>query len=53
MSRSMLLRGGRVIDPSQSLDETSDVLIVGDKVEAIGARVGNETANRDGLETID
>lgn len=53
MSRSMLLRGGRVVDPSQSLDETSDVLIVGDKVEAIGARVGNETGNRDGLETID
>jgi dihydroorotase len=53
MSRSILLRGGRVVDPSQSLEETSDVLIVGDKVEAIGARVGNETANRDGLETID
>jgi dihydroorotase len=53
MSRSILLRGGRVVDPSQSLDEASDVLIVGDKVEAIGARVGNETANRDGLETID
>jgi dihydroorotase len=49
----MLLRGGRVVDPSQSLDETSDVLIVGDKVEAIGGRVRNETANRDGLETID
>ncbi|MGE5731260.1 MAG: dihydroorotase, partial [Gemmatimonas sp.] len=53
MSRSILLRGGRVIDPSQSLDETADVLIVDDTVEAIGARVANEAANRDGLETID
>jgi dihydroorotase len=53
MSRSILLRGGRVIDPSQSLDETADVLIVDDTVEAIGARVANETSNRDGLEIID
>jgi len=53
MSRSILLRGGRVIDPSQSLDEIADVLIVGSKLEAIGARVANETANREGLETID
>jgi len=53
MSRSILLRGGRVIDPSQSFDEKADVLIVDDKVEAIGARVSNETSNRDGLETID
>jgi dihydroorotase len=53
MSRSILLRGGRVIDPSQSFDEKADVLIVDDRVEAIGARVANETSNRDGLETID
>ena len=53
MSRSILLRGGRVIDPSQSLDETADVLIVDDTVEAIGARVASETSNRDGLEIID
>ena len=53
MSRSILLRGGRVIDPSQSFDDTADVLIVGDKVEAIGARVANDASNRDGLETID
>jgi dihydroorotase len=53
MSRSVLLRGGRVVDPSQSLDATADVLMVGDKLEAVGPRVANETANRDGLETID
>lgn len=53
MSRSILLRGGRVIDPSQSLDQLGDVLIVDNKIEAIGPRVGNDTANRDGLETVD
>ena len=42
-----------MIDPSQSLDETADVLIVDDTVEAIGARVANEASNRDGLEIID
>ena len=53
MSKSTLLRGGRVVDPSQSMDQTADVLIVGEKIEAIGPRVGNATSNRDGLETID
>lgn len=53
MQRSVLLRGGRVIDPSQSLNDVSDVLLVGDKVEAVGPRVGNDAAGRDGLETID
>ena len=49
----MLLRGGRVIDPSQSHDGIADVLIVGDRMEAIGPRVAGETSGRDGLETID
>ena len=53
MSRSILLRGGRVIDPSQSQDGIADVLIVGDRIEAIGPRVAGDTADRDGLETID
>ena len=53
MSRSILLRGGRVIDPSQSLDQLGDVLIVDNKIEAIGPRVGNDAVNRDGLETIE
>jgi dihydroorotase len=50
---SLLLRGGRVIDPSQSLDEVADVLIVDGKVEAIGARVLGDASSRDGVETID
>jgi dihydroorotase len=53
MAESLLLRGGRVIDPSQSIDERADVLIVDGKIEAIGARLANETAHHDGLETID
>ena len=53
MSRSILLTGGRVIDPSQSVDEAADVLITGTKIEAIGARVRHDAAQREGLETID
>lgn len=53
MSRPLLLRGGRVIDPSQSLDQVADVLILDGKIEAVGARVANESSSRDGLETID
>jgi dihydroorotase len=36
MSKSILIRGGRVIDPSQEIDETIDVLIVGDKIAGLG-----------------
>jgi dihydroorotase len=49
----ILLKGGRVVDPSQSLDETADVLLIGGAVEAIGARVAGEAAGRDGLEMVD
>ncbi len=53
MSRSVLLRGGRVIDPSQSMNDVADVLVVDGKIVAIGTRVANETSGREGLETID
>lgn len=35
--RSLLLRGGRVVDPSQDLDDSVDVLIVDGKVARLGA----------------
>ncbi|MFQ5804990.1 MAG: dihydroorotase [Phycisphaerae bacterium] len=36
MSKSILIRGGRVIDPSQEIDEKSDVLIADGKITALG-----------------
>ena len=39
MAKSMLIRGGRVIDPSQEIDETSDVLIVDGKIVGLGRQV--------------
>ena len=53
MTKPLLLRGGRVIDPSQSMDGAADVLIVDGKIEAIGERVAESASSRDGLETID
>jgi dihydroorotase len=53
MSRSILLTGGRVVDPSQSMDERADVLLVGERIQAVGPRVAGDTANRAGMETID
>jgi dihydroorotase len=53
MSDALLLRGGRVVDPSQSMDGITDVLVVDGKIEAIGSRVSGDLAGRDGLETID
>jgi dihydroorotase len=36
MSKSVLIRGGRVIDPSQDVDERTDVLIVNGQIAALG-----------------
>ena len=49
MSFDLILRGGRVIDPSQKLDATTDVAFAGGKVAAIGAelRAGAQTEVRD------
>ena len=38
--RSVLVRGGRIVDPSQSLDKKGDLLIVDGKVEAISDEIG-------------
>ena len=40
MSRPLLLRGGRVIDPSRGLDEPADVLIEGGTIAAVGRGLG-------------
>jgi len=53
MSKSILLRGGRVVDPSQNMDRVADVLLSGDSIEAIGERIAESAQARDGLETID
>ncbi len=39
-TRPILLRGGRVLDPSREVDETADLLLVDAKVEAVGRGFG-------------
>lgn len=39
--RPVLLRGGRILDPSGNLDETGDVLIDDGHIESIGGRMGD------------
>ena len=48
----LLLRGGRILDPSQQLDEVGDVLISRGCVEAVG-RLGEVRRDGNELETID
>jgi dihydroorotase len=40
MSRDLLLKGGRIVDPSQGLDVVGDVLLRDGKVEACGGTLG-------------
>jgi predicted amidohydrolase len=48
---AVLLRGGRIVDPSQNLDEAGDVLIVDGRIEAAG-RIGDVRRDGDALEAI-
>ncbi len=49
MSASLLIQGGRVVDPSQDLDGTRDVLIVDGRIAAVGEGL----AAPEGAQTID
>ncbi|HUR91988.1 MAG TPA: dihydroorotase [Gemmatimonadaceae bacterium] len=49
MTRPILLRGGRLIDPSQQTDAQQDVLLVDGVVEACGRNIGAP----DGAEILD
>jgi len=42
----MLIRNGRLIDPSRKLDVIGDVLIIDGKIAAIGTNLGKRSANR-------
>lgn len=39
----ILLRGGRVVDPSQNFDGLADVLVIDGKIESSSARIGSAT----------
>ncbi len=40
MARDLLLRGGQIVDPSQGMDSTGDVLLRDGRVEACGGTLG-------------
>lgn len=49
MTTSLLITGGRLVDPSQSLDAVGDLLLVDGKVAAIGGQI----AGPDGVQRIE
>ena len=38
--RPILIRGGRVLDPSRNTDEVADLLLQDGKIEALGRNLG-------------
>jgi dihydroorotase len=46
MTRRIILAGGRVIDPSQRLDEIADVAIVDGKIDSIGRGLAGDSKRR-------
>jgi dihydroorotase len=53
MSGRILLRGGRVVDPSRAIDGVADVLLANGTVEGVGRRLGIEEGSVENLEVID
>ncbi|MEA2930821.1 MAG: dihydroorotase, partial [Hyphomicrobiales bacterium] len=47
MAYDLILKGGRVIDPSQSIDRVTDVAFSGGKVAKVGDNLGEATEVRD------
>jgi dihydroorotase len=47
--RPILLRGGRVLDPSRNVDEVADVLIADGRIESASGRIGQP----DDVESVD
>jgi dihydroorotase len=52
MQELLLLRGGRVIDPSQNVDDIVDVIIIDGKIDRIG-RIGEVGESGRKVETLD
>ena len=48
---ALLLRGGRIVDPSLRMDAVGDVFVVDGKIESLGGRV--DAGSRDDVETLD
>src|SRR2546423_3271843 len=52
VTRALLLRGGRILDPSRQLDlAVGDVYVADGKIESLGSRV--DIGSRDDVETLD
>ena len=49
----IVLRGGRVLDPSQGLDETADVVIESGRIKAVGRDAGAAYAEGEGVRIVD
>ncbi|UCH30622.1 MAG: dihydroorotase [Myxococcales bacterium] len=53
MMQLIVLRGGRVLDPSQGLDETADVLIEAGRIRDVGRDAGARYSASEGVRVID
>jgi dihydroorotase len=49
----IVLRGGRILDPSQGLDEIADVVVEGGRIKAVGRDAGAGYVSGEGLRIVD
>ena len=53
MTKRIILSGGRVIDPSQNLDETTDLVVVDGKIDAVGRGLKPTAENAENAENAE
>ncbi|MFW2387639.1 MAG: dihydroorotase [Polyangiales bacterium] len=53
MPKLIVLRGGRILDPSQGLDETADVVIEAGRIKALGRDAGAAYQAGDAVRVVD
>ncbi|MEM7436136.1 MAG: dihydroorotase [Myxococcota bacterium] len=53
MTPTIVLRGGRVLDPSVGRDELADVVIENGRIAAVGPDAGRELSGREQVRTVD
>ncbi len=53
LTQLIVLRGGRVLDPSQGLDEAADLVIEAGRIKELGRDAGAGYETRDGVRIVD
>lgn len=53
MMKSLIVKGGRVVDPANSVDDILDIMVSEGKIQAVGKGLADKTDGRKDIEVLD